>query len=151
MGNKSGIVQRCGVAVAALALLSPTTSRPATQAESPVAGSLVCLSNEQRTELLHREMLEFKQVGYELVQSKRDVRNAVTAHDGALAALKACEAAGGPVPASPCTAEHEKLDRTNAELRRAVEHRDKTNTDFPVLAASRISAIRTEYPACDSR
>lgn len=151
MGIVRRILQRCGGAVAALAFLAPSTTGAATQAETPLVGDIACLSDTQRTELVRREMAEFMRVGNELVRSRQQVRNAVAAQESAVAALRACEGSVGASQAAPCDGEHGRIQRANSDLQRAVAHRDQAKADFPVLAASRIQAVRAEYPSCDSR
>ena len=151
MGNKTGILQRCGAAVAFLALLAPTTTRPATLPESPSVGGVACLSDAQRTELLHREMLEFMNVGKELGRHRGAVHDAQRARDEASAALGACRDVTKPSGASACEEERERLERSQAQLQRAQAGQEKARAEFLVLASSRIQAVRSEYPACDSR
>jgi hypothetical protein len=151
MGIETRILRRCGLAVAALALLAPTTSRPATQAESPFLGNVACLSDEQRTELVHREMGEFLVVGKELMQRRGQISTATAAREAAATALTGCEGAAGPLQGTQCDAERERLARAEAQLQRAREEQEKAKAEFPVLAASRIQAVRAEYPACESR
>ena len=151
MGIDTRILPRCGLAVALAALLAPTTIPAATQAENPLVGTLACLSDEQRTELVHREMLEFLGAGKELLRSKHEASEALSARDGAAAALKACEHASGPRKGPSCDAERDRLARTSAELQRSQARREKAMADFNGVASSRIQVVRAEYPSCDSR
>jgi len=149
--NKTGILQRCGVAVAILTVFAPTTTLPASLPESPVFGNIACLSDTQRTELLHREMVEFLAAGKELTRDLGEMRAARSAHEAAAAALKGCEASATPGGASPCAAERERLARAHADLERVQARQEKAKAEFPALASARIQAVRSEYPACESR
>jgi hypothetical protein len=137
--------------VAVLALLAPTTTRPASLPESPIFGNIACLSDTQRTELLHREMVEFLQAGKELTRDMGEIRSAHTADEAAAAALKGCEASKTPSVAPPCNAERERVARAQAELQRVQARQEKAKAEFPALASARIQAVRAEYPSCESR
>ncbi len=137
--------------MAILALLAPTTSRPASLPESPFFGNIACLSDTQRTELLHREMVEFLAAGKELTRDLGEIRAARSAHEVAAAALKGCEASTAPGGGLSCDAERERLARAQAELERVQARQEKAKAEFPALASARIQAVRSEYPACESR
>ena len=152
MGIETGIVQRCGVAVAALALLAPTTTGAAAQAENPLVGNIACLSDGQRTELVRREMVEFLGAGKELIRNKREARDALSARDAAAAALEGCEQASRTGPnASRCDEERERLAGAIDEAKRAQAGQERAKAEFPAVASARIQAVRAEYPSCDSR
>jgi hypothetical protein len=151
MGMETGILQRCGLAVAVLALLAPTTIPAASQVGNPFLGNVACLSDEQRTELVHREMIEFMVVGKEYLQSKRLARDALAGRDEAAAGLKGCQQAAGPLPGAPCEAQRDQLARAENELEQANARQEIARTEMPAVAAARIQAVRAEYPACDSR
>jgi hypothetical protein len=136
--------------VAVLALLAPTTTRAATLPESPSVGNIACLSDTQRTELLHREMVEFLAAGKELTRNMGEVRMARSSHEAAAAALKGCEGSVAPSPAPPCVEERERLARAQDELQRIQAHQEKARAEFAAHASARIQAVRSEYPSCDS-
>lgn len=150
MGLVTGIVQRCGVAVAALALLGPTTTTAFSPAESPFVGGVACLSDEQRSELVRREMGEMLRTGIDLSEKRRLHDQALSAQAQAASALERCQRAPDPFPPG-CDAERTRLASADAEVERTLARREKAKDDFPVLAAARVQAIRAEYPACDSR
>ncbi len=137
--------------MALLAAFAPTTTRPASLPESPFFGNIACLSDTQRNELLHREMVEFLAADKELTRDLGEIRAARSAHEAAAAALKGCEATTEAAGASPCAAERERLARAHAELERIQARQEKAKAEFPALASARIQAVRSEYPACESR
>jgi RNase H-fold protein (predicted Holliday junction resolvase) len=152
MGIETRIIRRCGVAVAALAVALPTTIRAATHGENPMVGGVACLSEEQRAELVRREMHEFLGAGAEMIQERRERGRALSAKRDAAAALTKCEEASANAPGAPeCEDERRRMASANEELSRVAERQEKAQSEFPMMAARRILAIRAEYPACDSR
>jgi len=152
MGFVVRIVQRCGAAVAALLVVLPTTTGAAPQPPSVFGGNVACLSDEQRSELMKREMTEFAGAQIDLIQARVQNSQALSLQAQARAALRKCEQfpPEGSAGAN-CNAERHRAVSTDAEVVRTSAEVERSKAELPAKATARIDMVRAEYPACDSR